>query len=191
MAEAEKDRPFYDESGGGVTISGGEPFFQPEFLDELLSEFRKNAIHTAVSTCGFFSEAVLSKTREKVDLFLFDIKLMDDSKHKRFTGVSNKMILENLQALARNGNRIIVTFPVIPGINDDDDNVGRMGEFLNSTSGIEQVTLLPYHRGGIEKYRSLSRTYRLERIEQPAESELKRIKSGLEECGLRVTIGGG
>lgn len=191
MEEIERDRPFYEESGGGVTVSGGEPFFQPKFLNELLNECKMKGVSAAVSTCGFFSTGVLDGVRDWVDLFLFDLKLMDESEHRKFTGVSNKPILRNVKTLAGKGRRLVVTFPVIPGINDDDRNIREMGEFLSNYKAVENVTLLPYHRGGIEKYRSLWRSYRLQEIEPPAHSEMNRIRGTLEKYGLRVTEGGG
>ncbi len=191
MEEIERDRPFYEVSGGGVTVSGGEPFFQPTFLNELLTDCKRNAFSTAVSTCGFFSSSVLDQVRDRVDLFLFDLKLMDESKHRKFTGSSNKLILQNFKTLARKGSRMIVTFPVISGINDEEGDVQKMGEFLSGNKTVEQVTLLPYHRGGIEKYRSLWRSYKLQETELPAQSKMKRIRRALEKYGLRVNEGGG
>jgi pyruvate formate lyase activating enzyme len=188
--EIEKDKAFYDESGGGVTFSGGEPLMQMDFLEGLLEEFGKKGIHAAVDTCGYAPKRDFARIMGKVDFFLFDIKVMDEKVHKKFTGVSNKLILENFTQLADDGCNILVRFPVIPGINDDVRNVNRTGEFLRK-NGVENIHLLPYHRAGIAKYGSLGRRYKLNSVRSPSEDELKRVKRKLDTFGLRVKIGGG
>jgi len=190
MREIEKDMPFYEESGGGVTISGGEPLMQLDFLVKLLEECKKRNIHVAVDTCGYSSKEAFDKILDKVDVFLYDIKLTDSEKHRRYTGVSNKLILENFERLARNGCSILVRFPVIPGINDDDENVSRTAELLRKNE-VENIDVLPYHRAGIEKYKSLGRTYRLKNTRSPSDEELKLIKKKVENYGLKAKTGGG
>ena len=190
MKEIENDKAFYEESNGGVTFSGGEPLMQVDFLDCLLAECRKENIHTAVDTCGYSSRKDFAKIMSKVDVFLYDIKLMDDRTHKKYTGVSNKLILENLTELADKGKSILARFPVIPGINDDETNVSKTGEFL-CKNGIENIHVLPYHRAGAEKYRSLGRRYKLNRVKSPSDEELRLIKRKLQAFGLKVRIGGG
>jgi pyruvate formate lyase activating enzyme len=190
MKEIEKDMPFYEESKGGVTISGGEPLMQLDFLGELLAGCRKRNIHTAVDSCGYASKEAFDKIVNKVDVFLYDVKMMDDKRHKRYTGVSNKLILENFERLAGNGSGILVRFPVIPSINDDEENVTKTGEFLRR-HGIENIHVLPYHRAGIDKYKSLGRAYKLKKIQSPSNEELRLIKERLETFGLKVRIGGG
>jgi pyruvate formate lyase activating enzyme len=190
MKEIEKDMPFYEESKGGVTISGGEPLMQLDFLGELLAECRRRNIHTAVDSCGYASKEAFDKIVNKVDVFLYDVKMMDDKRHERYTGVSNKLILENFERLAGNGSGILVRFPVIPGINDDEENVTKMGEFLRRR-GIENIHVLPYHRAGIDKYKSLGTAYKLKKIQSPSDEELRLIKERLEAFGLKVRIGGG
>jgi pyruvate formate lyase activating enzyme len=190
MKEVEKDRAFYEESSGGVTFSGGEPLMQVDFLDCLLEKCRKENIHTAVDTCGYSSRSNFAKIMSKVDVFLYDIKVMDDRIHKKYTGVSNKLILENLAELADKGKSILARFPVIPSINDDQTNISKTGEFL-CKNGIENIHVLPYHRAGTEKYRSLGRKYKLNRVKSPSDRELRRIKRKLQAFGLKVRIGGG
>jgi pyruvate formate lyase activating enzyme len=190
MREIEKDMPFYEESNGGVTISGGEPLMQLGFLADLLEECKKKNIHTAVDTCGYASKEAFDKIVDKVDVFLYDVKLTDNKRHKRYTGVSNKVILKNFERLARNGNSILVRLPIIPGINDDDENVSRTGHFLRRHD-TENIHVLPYHRAGIEKYKSLGRAYKLKNIRSPSDEELRLIKKKLEVYGLKVRIGGG
>lgn len=190
LQEIDKDTLFYDESGGGVTFSGGEPLMQPTFLEALLKGCKKRNIRTALDTCGYASRETMERVEDKVDLFLYDIKTMDDRTHKKYTGVSNKLIIRNFKRLAEDGNSISVRFPVIPGINDNAKNVRKTAEFALS-QGVKQVSLLPYHRAGIEKYRSLDRTYKLENLQSPSDRKLQLIKEKLITLGLDVKMGGG
>ncbi|MBN1177808.1 MAG: glycyl-radical enzyme activating protein [Anaerolineae bacterium] len=161
MAEVEQDVPFYDESGGGVTFSGGEPLAQPDFLRALLIACREREIHTAVDTCGFAPWEVVDSLRKHVDLFLYDLKLIDEAHHRRFTGASNALILANLRALAERGHAITLRVPVIPGITDDEENLRQIGA-LAAELGIQQIDRLPYHAIGAEKYKRLGRRYEME-----------------------------
>ena len=191
LEEIEKDRIFYEESGGGVTFSGGEPLLQPDFLNTLLNECKERAIHTTVDTCGFAQYEIIDRIRGKVDLFLYDIKTMDSRKHRKYTGASNERILKNLKKLAEGGSSIVVSFPIIPGINDDDKNVTRTAEFISSLPNIQQVNLLPYHKAGIEKYKNLDKPYKLGRIQPPSNQRINSVKEKMEASGIRVGIGGG
>jgi pyruvate formate lyase activating enzyme len=190
LREINKDSIFYDESKGGVTVSGGEPLLQLDFLDALLKECKDRNIRTAVDTCGYASHDAIDKISDKVDLFLYDIKTMDEKKHMKYTGVSNKPILENLKRLAKDGSNIQIRFPIIPGINDDKGNVTATAEFVASCR-IENISLLAYHRAGIEKYKGLSRAYKLKKIQTPSDQDLHLIEEELEVFGLKVRIGGG
>ena len=189
IKEIEKDLVFYEESGGGVTFSGGEPLKQSEFLESLLNGCREKKIHTAVDTCGYISWEILNKISPKVDLFLYDLKLMDIGKHKKYTGVSNEIILENLKKLSSIHNNIFIRFPVIPGINDDYQNIKETGEFLSSLK-IAQVNLLPYHYIGIDKYRRLGRTYKLATIQSPSEEKLFEVSAILSKFNLNIKLRG-
>ena len=191
LEEIEKDRTFYEESRGGVTFSGGEPLMQPDFLNALLNECKERAIHTAVNTCGFAQYEIIDRMRDKVDLFLYDIKTMDNRKHRKYTGASNEQILKNLKKLAESGSSIVISFPIIPSINDDDKNVTRTAEFISSLPNIQQVNLLPYHRAGIEKYKNLGKPYKLDKIQPPSNQRVKSVKEKMEAFGIRVGIGGG
>jgi len=191
LEEIEKDRTFYEESRGGVTFSGGEPLMQPDFLNALLKECKERAIHTAVNTCGFAQYEIIDRIRDKVDLFLYDIKTMDNRKHRKYTGASNEQILKNLKKLAESGSSIVISFPIIPGINDDDKNVTRTAKFISSLPNIQQVNLLPYHRAGIEKYKNLGKPYKLDKIQPPSNQRVKSVKEKMEAFGIRVGIGGG
>jgi len=190
LKEIEKDVIFYEESGGGVTFSGGEPLMQPDFLETLLGGCKDRSIHTALDTCGYAQWETVDRIKDKVDLFLYDLKSMDNQSHKKYTGVSNKLINQNFERLAENGSILSVRFPVIPGINDDAENITKTGEFALSY-GVRQVCLLPYHRAGIEKYRSLDKTYRLEDLRSPSDKKMQMIKEKLITMGLDVRTGGG
>lgn len=190
LDEIKRDRIFYDESKGGVTFSGGEPLAQPDFLLALLTELNKRDIHTAVDTSGFAPFDLLEKVSQKADLILFDLKIMDDEKHQRFTGESNSLILENLRKLTQNGKKIIIRVPVLGGVNDDDENIQKMAEFLRSCGGIQEINLLPYHKGGEEKRRRLNKPYSSIDFRAPSSQRLQEIKNGLSAYGFSVRIGG-
>jgi len=189
IKEVEKDLVFYEESGGGVTFSGGEPLGQSEFLESLLICCQKKKIHTAVDTSGYISWEILSKISSKVDLFLYDLKIMDSERHKKYTGISNEIILENLKKLSSVHNNIFVRFPVIPGINDDYQNIKETAEFLSSLK-IAQVNLLPYHYIGIDKYRRLGRIYKLVTTQPPSEEKLSEVSAILSKFNLKVKLRG-
>jgi pyruvate formate lyase activating enzyme len=190
LKEIEKDVIFYDESEGGVTFSGGEPLMQPDFLDALLGACRERGIHTALDTCGYASSKTVNRIKDKVGLFLYDIKTLDDRTHRKYTGVSNKLIIRNFKRLSENGSTILVRLPVIPTINDNEENLSRTAN-LAVSHGVRHVCLLPYHRAGIEKYRSLGRPYRLNGVRSPSDEKLQSIKEKLIMLGLDVRIGGG
>jgi pyruvate formate lyase activating enzyme len=190
MKEIEKDRIFYDESKGGVTFSGGEPLLQPKFLETLLGKCKDVGIHTAINTCGFASQHVFDRISNKVDLFLYDIKVMNNEKHRKYTGASNKTILENLKRLARNGSNVTVRFPIIPSINDDEENVVETAKFVSSLYTVAQINLLPYHAAAIEKYKNLDRTYKLSEVSPPSDQKMKWIKEEMEAYRLHARVGG-
>jgi pyruvate formate lyase activating enzyme len=189
MAEILKDQVFFDQSGGGVTISGGEPLLQAEFVEHLLAACRQHRIHTVLDTCGYAESAVVARLRKNVDLFLFDLKLMDPVRHRQFTGVSNEQILANLRLLAQNGSAVIVRVPVIPGVNDDEENLAAVSRFL-SPLGLRDVDLLPYHRIASGKYERLGLPYRMEGAVPPSAESLQGMAAGLEQAGFHVRIGG-
>jgi pyruvate formate lyase activating enzyme len=190
VKETDKDAAFYEESKGGITLSGGEPFLQPHFLNALLKELNKGEIHTALDTSGYAPHHVIDKIHKKVDLFLYDIKTMDETKHKKYTGVSNKPILRNLKTLARKGSNIAISLPIITNINDDETNIANTAKFISSLSSVKHVTLLPYHKAGIDKYRNLGRQYKLRGTQPPSSQKMKAIKEQLEAYGLTVKTGG-
>jgi len=190
LAELERDVSFYDESGGGVTISGGEPLAQPAFLQALLAACKEAELHTTLDTCGFAPWSVLERIRGYVDLFLYDLKLMDEARHRELTGVSNRLILDNLAALSERGHTIIVRVPVIPGINDDEGAVQQIGAFVATLPHLMRLELLPYHHIAAEKYARLGRAYALPEARPPDGSRLAGIADLLRTFDLSVRIGG-
>ncbi len=190
MAEIERDVAFYDESGGGVTFSGGEPLQQPEFLGALLRACHAQDIHTAVDTSGFAAWEILDGLRADVDMFLYDLKIMDDARHRQFTGVSNALILENLQRLSALGHALLIRIPVIPGVNADDESIHQLGAFIASLPQVRGVELLPYHRIALDKYDRLRMPYALPDVQPPSEARMREIAELLGEWNLPVRRGG-
>lgn len=190
MYQIDKDSIFYDESGGGVTFSGGEPLSQPEFLLELLRQCKKKEYHTAVDTSGYGSVETIKAISGFTDLFLYDLKLMDDDKHMKYIGVSNKLILENLKIISQLGNRIFIRIPLIPGINDDESNIKATAEVIQNTSGIEQVNILPYHNIAADKYNRLGKQSSLMTIPVPDREYVESIVGKFLAYGVKVKIGG-
>ncbi|NIN70725.1 MAG: glycyl-radical enzyme activating protein [Gemmatimonadetes bacterium] len=190
MEELERDVVYYDESGGGVTVSGGEPFAQPDFLLELLKSCKSRGIETAVDTCGHVAPHLFRSVAEHVDLFLYDLKVVDDERHREFTGVGVESIHENLRWLAEKNRAVIVRFPLLPGVSDDEANIHSMGEFLSSLANRPRVDILPYHRAGVDKYGRLDREPRLPDAEPPSEEEVAAVARRLSDFGLNVTVRG-
>jgi pyruvate formate lyase activating enzyme len=191
LAEAERDRPFYDESGGGVTFSGGEPLTQPEFLIECLDRLGSVEIHRALDTCGFGDSRTLMEVAGRTDLFLYDLKHMDPERHRIYVGVDNALILENLTSLSGAGARIWVRIPLIPGINDDPENLDATARFVAALPNpVEKVCLLPYHASGRGKYDRWGMEYRLGDLLPPTEHQLRQAALRLERHGLTVQRGG-
>jgi pyruvate formate lyase activating enzyme len=159
MSEIRKDAVFFANSGGGVTFSGGEPLMQHEFLCTLLHRCSQEGVPTAVDTAGYAPAHILGNVAEHADLFLFDLKTMDDEVHRRYTGVSNRRILENLCLLDRWKTSVIVRVPVIPDVNDDEKSIRAIGSFVGNLASIHEIHLLPYHQTAIDKYRRLGIPY--------------------------------
>ncbi len=189
MAEILKDRTFFDESGGGVTISGGEPLLQADFAEALLAACGAQRIHTALDTCGYTEWRKLDRIRRLADLILFDLKVMDPARHLQFTGAGNKPILENLIRLSECGTAVVVRIPVIPGVNDDEDNLTSVSRFL-SPLGLRNIDLLPYHRIASGKYSRLGMPYRMEGLCPPGAERMQAIADRLQQEGFHVHIGG-
>jgi pyruvate formate lyase activating enzyme len=188
LAEAEKDLIFFEESGGGVTLSGGEPLSQPAFAAAFLRACRAHGIHTAIETCGFAGPDTFRAVALAADLVLFDLKLMNREKHREYTGVSNDLILANLEHLAARAHPLIVRIPVVPGINDTAEELAAFEAWLKRLRP-PAVELLPYHQIGADKYRRLGLTYQLRETPRPAGADLARIRDTLARDGLNVTLG--
>jgi pyruvate formate lyase activating enzyme len=177
LEKAKQDELFYDTSGGGVTFTGGEPLFQPEFLFECLSLCKERDIHTAVDTSGFASSDTVEKIASVADIFLFDFKHPDPQKHEYYTGVSNKQILDNLMLLDRiiNTNRhkteVYIRIPLIPTVNMDEETLKTMAEFIVKLQSISKVYLLPYHTAGSVKYPKWNMVYKMDKIKSLTKEE--------------------
>lgn len=189
LAQGLRDRVFYARSGGGVTFSGGEPLRQPDFVLPALEGFRKHAVHTAVDTCGLVDREVLLDAAGRADLFLYDLKHMDDARHREWVGASNATVLSNLEALSRAGAAIWVRVPVIPGVNDDPDNLAGTAALAARLPGVERVSLLPYHRLGSDK-RARIGAEAAPVIGEPAAELMRSAAAVFEAAGLHTTIGG-
>ena len=185
-----RDRIFFDESGGGVTFSGGEPLMQAPFVIEAMGLLRAEGVHTALDTCGFVGWPDLAEAATHACLVLYDLKLMDETRHQAATGVSNAIILENLKALSEIHPSIWIRIPIIPGINSDLANLEATAEFLEPLRGIRQVDLLPYHPLGESKSARVGLTYRLHDTQTPTIEDLEALAGIFRAKGLNTTIGG-
>jgi pyruvate formate lyase activating enzyme len=188
--EIEKDLPFYDQSKGGVTFSGGDPLMQPDFLNSLLVECKLRNICTAVDTSGYVAWKIFDRIIDKVDLFLYDLKLMNDELHQKYTGVSNGLIHENLSKLTKGSVPIIIRIPLIPDITDTDENLIQIGEFVSGLENIQQIDLLPYNPIGEDKYLRLNKVNKLGYLEVQTDQKIDHIRIKLASFDLKVEIGG-
>jgi pyruvate formate lyase activating enzyme len=186
MAEIEKDIAFYEESDGGVTLSGGEPLLQPDFAHPILEICKQKGIHTALDTCGFVAWEKLKIVCEHTDLILYDLKLLDEAKHRKYTGVSNDIILTNLENLSRLDHNVLIRLPIIPGMNDDDENIQKIGSFAASLHQKHTIELLPYHELGIHKYHRFLKTNTVSGVRPPSRERIEEVKNILMDFGLTV-----
>ena len=186
----EKDRVFFEESGGGVTFSGGEPLQQYNFLLEVMKECKKKDIHTCLDTTGFVKQEKIEEVAQYTDLFLYDIKHMDNEQHRKYTGVSNEVILDNLRFLDSMGKDIWIRYVLIPGINDDEGDLLKILTFLKELKHKYMVNILPYHKIGSQKYHRFGLEYKMNGVEEPAEEQINKTKKYFEDAGFTVVIGG-
>jgi pyruvate formate lyase activating enzyme len=191
MEIIEKERVFFEQSGGGVTFSGGEPLVHSKMLIELLDECGKRGIHRAVDTAGNVNTEVLLEVARRTDMFLFDLKIMDSSLHEQWTGTGNKMILENLRVLSRTGVNITVRIPLVGGVNDDETNIRQAAGFISSLplKGVE-VHLLPYHAIAQHKFAKLGREEDFLLMEEPGNESLEKVAGWFREYGIATQVGG-
>lgn len=190
MEKVTRDLPFYKISKGGVTFSGGEPLEQADFLRALLIECKKQNIHTAVDTAGNVSWEEFEKIIQYTDLFLYDIKCMDNEKHKQATGAENIRILENLRLIQSAGfqNEIWIRIPIIPGINDNEEEAKKVVNFIREFKGISKIDLLPFHKMGKEKYESLGMEYKAEELLPVREDVLEKLVQIYRKNGFDANI---
>jgi len=187
----EKERVHIDQSGGGITFSGGEPLMHPEFLIEMLDACGKIGLHRAVDTCGFASTETLLEVAKHTNLFLYDLKLMDPVQHKKWTGIDNRLILKNLTVLAETGANINIRIPFVKNVNTAVEETTKMAEFISRLSGkTPTVNLLPYHNIATGKYKKLEMDYNEAEMYEPTEIELTRAVRIFGDFGIDVEIGG-
>ena len=189
MEEVLKDRAFYEKSGGGVTVSGGEPFFQPEFLLSFLRALKGAGIHTTIETTGFTAREALSHTLPFIDLLYFDLKHPDSVKHREKTDVGNERILENLAFALASGKDVVVRIPVIPGFNNTPEAVAGYMELFH-TLKVRQAHLLPFHQYGAGKYDLMGLPYEYRDTPNMEKEALAGMKTSLEQAGCQVQLGG-
>ncbi|PHV70268.1 glycyl-radical activating family protein [Sporanaerobium hydrogeniformans] len=186
-----RDRSYYFKSGGGVTLSGGEVLFQPDFTVALLKTFKENGLHTAIESSSFAKFETIERLLPYLDLYLMDIKHMDSAKHKAYTSQPNERILENAKHIAASGTSLIIRVPVIPGFNDTEEEIKAIASFTESLGTVEEIHLLPYHRLGQDKYEGLGRGYDLMGIEPLKEEDMEKLKQVVvRNTRLKCQIGG-
>lgn len=189
FAEVMKDAAFYRRSGGGLTLSGGEPLLQPAFCRELLRRTKEAGFHTAMETAGNVSRQSLAAVVPHTDLFLYDVKLLDEAKHRKATGVSNKAVIANLEFLVETGIETIVRIPLIPDVNDGEE-FDRIADFVASHPGLGELHILPYHTLGVSKYEQLGQSYVAAATREENDAEVERCLAYAGARGLRVSVGG-
>lgn len=172
IAEVMKDKIFYNNSGGGMTVSGGEPMLQFEFTLALLKEAKEKGLHTCMETCGFARADAFKEVAPYVDIFLFDYKITDPDAHKKYTGVDNSLILSNLRMLDEMGCKTVLRCPIIPGINDSDEHLNAIAKLGNSLKNVLEINIEPYHPLGKDKAALLDREYALAHLSFPSEESV-------------------
>jgi pyruvate formate lyase activating enzyme len=192
LSQVVRDSVFFQRSGGGLTLSGGEPAAQPLFARELLRRYKieEYGLHAALETSGYAPWEDLVKIVEYADLVLYDIKIMDPLAHRRATGVDNRLILENARRIAAAGKSLVIRLPLIPGYTDTEENVAAVAAYAAQLPGVEEIHLLPYHRLGEPKYRRLDRPYVLERTPGYPRARAAGLADLVREAGFRVRVGG-
>ncbi|AKL95133.1 pyruvate formate-lyase 2-activating enzyme [Clostridium aceticum] len=190
LKELAKDTLHYRRSGGGITLSGGEPLAQPEFAEELLKACKAKGWHTAIETTAYTSEDALKRVLPWVDLVLLDIKHIDPYKHKEYIGQTNEIILKNCKIIAESGTQTIIRIPIIPDFNDNSADLQAIAEFAQGLKVIKEIHILPYHPLGQNKYEYLGYAYKMKEVKTPEKDAMMYLKKAIEECGLLCKIGG-
>jgi pyruvate formate lyase activating enzyme len=189
MADILRDRIFYDQSGGGVTFSGGEPTAQPQFIDDLLMECRREGINTAIDTCGYVEKTILIALTAKADLILYDLKGGCSARHRSNTGVDSVPILENLDELARLHHSIWLRLPIVPGYTDDPGEMEALASRYSSMKSIKRVCLLPYHAMGDAKLKKLGKCPKLPNVSAPSPQILDMLTEIWVRYGFDTRVG--
>jgi pyruvate formate lyase activating enzyme len=191
LESVHEERQIIEQSGGGVTFSGGEPLLHHKFLIEALDACRKEGFHCTVDTSGFTSKSVLLEVAKRTDHWLYDLKCMDSDTHLEWTGVRNEVILENLVELARTGASINIRIPLVEGVNADDANIVATARFVTSLAGDrKKVNILPYHKIAENKYQKLGRQINLDGMSEPSLARQREIARIFESHGLEAMVGG-
>jgi pyruvate formate lyase activating enzyme len=189
MAEVRRDAPFYQTSGGGVTLSGGEPARQPQFAHAVLAACRAEGFHTVVETAAYCAWDDLALLLSETNLVLLDLKHLDTARHRDATGAGNERILDNARRLGALGVPVVARVPVVPGVNDTPDDIAAIATFACSVPGIRELVLLPFHRLGEGKYQSLGLDYRARELQAPAREHMAALASAARACGIDVRVG--
>ncbi|WP_394884351.1 glycyl-radical enzyme activating protein [Clostridium butyricum] len=190
IKELKKEDVIFRCSKGGVTLSGGEPLMQPEFSIELLKACKSLGWHTTMETTGYADESVIEDVMPWVDLVLMDFKTIDESMHFKYTGVSNKIILENAKKIVNLVPEVIARVPVIPGFNADESSINAIAKYVKELERIKEVHLLPYHRFGVNKYACIGRKYAIDnKVKSPDNDTMVKFKNIVESYGLKCNIG--
>ena len=178
--------PYFESTGGGITISGGEPLFQANFVAEVFGLSRQKGINTTLDTSGFGLQQDLTKVLSSTDQVLFSIKVVDQNKHRWLTGVSNELIIENLKTVIDVMGIVVLRYVIIPGINDGQKEILELLELINSLKGSVRLQLLPYHRGGIFKWNNMGLKYDLENIKEPSQERMQKLRKFFQERGCTL-----
>jgi len=190
LKEAEKDRVFYEESGGGITFSGGEPLLQYDFLSEATELLKREGYHLVIDTTGYIDREKLRNIAQKTDMILFDLKHMTTTIHESYTGVNNELILENLKMLDEMNMDIRIRYPLIPTINDDHDNLSRMTAFLRNLHRKYPIDILPYHSIAQHKYEKFRLENHVKHVSEPTQDMIQKVRTFIEEAGFETSVGG-
>ena len=183
-----KDRLYYQSSGGGMTISGGEPLTQARFAAALFERCQRAGIHTTMDTTGYGSQSDLEMVLPHIDLVLFDLKVIDPTRHKAIVKVSNNIILRNAKHIVESGTQMIIRVPLIPGLTDADENIENIADFVCELGGNIPVNILPYHRFGMGKYAMLNRAYPLQDTDRLPDERLEAILEYIQSHGLTCEV---
>ncbi len=190
LHEVLQDRPYYNRSGGGITLSGGESLLQPDFAVALLKACKESGINTAIETTGFAKADIIERFLPYLDTVLMDIKHINSQKHKEFTSQSNERILENAKLIAQKANKLIIRVPVIPTFNDTIAEIAEIAAFAANLPNVDEIHLLPYHNMGRDKYIGLGRDYGMGDVKSPTNELMEVLKQTAQQFGLKVQIGG-